>query len=279
MAPRQSKPKLKSRGSLISNPLVGADIEVFLQDKESGAIVSAEGIIKGTKDDPFRFLPEEPHFATSLDNVMAEFCIPPAKKAIQFKENILFALGWIEGFIPNNLMPLAVPSARIDNRFLQTENAQLFGCDPDFNAWLQGVLNPKPLAESNLRSCGGHIHIGYEKPKMEVSMSLIKALDIYLGLPSIIQEPENDRKYLYGKAGAFRFKPYGVEYRTISNYYVSKPYLMEWVFNNTQLAIEFVNNKHQISPEEGEGIIAAINTNDKKLADTLCTYFGVKLAA
>lgn len=252
---------------------------MFLQDRASEAVVSAEGIIMGTKDNPYKILDSEPFFATSLDNVMAEFCIPPAKEVKQFRENIAFALGWIEGFIPNSLKVLAQPSARLDNRFLQTESAKLFGCDPDFNAWLLGDMNPKPEAISDLRSCGGHIHVGYDKPNANISMALIRAMDIFIGLPSIIQEPDNERKTLYGKAGAFRFKEYGAEYRTISNYYVNSTTLVDWVYNNTLAAIEFVNNNHQISEEEGTAVQAAINTNNMALANTMCSYFGVKLAA
>lgn len=265
---------------LISNPTIGADIEVFLQDQESHEVVSAEGIIKGSKHDPYIFHGVgNDFFATSLDNVMVEFNIPPAREPKIFSSNILYALGWIKGNIPAGLDLKAYPSVRMDQRFLQTENAKLFGCEPDYNAWLMGQTNARPSCDSNLRSAGGHIHVGYDKPDHMVSMALIRAMDIHLGLPSIIQEPDNERKQLYGKAGAFRFKDYGAEYRTISNYYVTAPSLMEWAFANTLAAIEFVNNQMPINEEEAVAIQAAINTNDKALATTMCTYFGVKLAA
>lgn len=263
---------------LMDNITIGADIEVFLQDKQTKEIVSAEGIIKGTKEDPHQF--KDGGFATSLDNVMAEFNIAPAKTAKDFSENILFALAYIKSVIPANLVPLAIPSARVDRKYLQTENAMLFGCEPDYDAWKGGLQNEKPTCATipTLRSCGGHVHVGYSNANNLCTMDLIRAMDIFIGLPSIIQEPDNERKTLYGKAGAFRFKPYGGEYRTISNYYLQSKDLTEWVFNNTQQAIEFVNRRNPISREEGEGIQAAINLNDKELANTLCTYFGVKLA-
>jgi hypothetical protein len=110
-------------------------------------------------------------------------------------------------------------------------------------------------------------------------MSLIKAMDIFIGLPSVIQEPDNDRKLLYGKAGAFRNKDYGAEYRTISNYYINSKELTKWVFDNTMEAIEFVNRESVINEEEGQAIRLAINKADKALAETMCKYFGVKLAA
>jgi hypothetical protein len=264
---------------LLNKPTIGADIEVFLLNTENRQIVSAEGIIKGSKELPFKFREGNSFFATSLDNIMAEFCIPPATNSEEFYKNIQDALGYIKETIPQHLDVLAVPSARVSEHILQTDNAKLFGCDPDCNAWLMGAMNPVPQAITNLRSCGGHIHVGYENPGMNLTMGLIRAMDVFVGLPSIIQEPDNERKSLYGKAGAFRFKPYGGEYRTVSNYYITSPKLTEWAFNNTLAAIDFVNSGHILGKDESDGIQAAINLNNAELAQTLCTYFGVKLAA
>jgi len=265
---------------LISKPTIGADIEVFLKNKRTNKVVSAEGIIKGSKHDPFKFMDGNPYFATSLDNVMAEFCIEPATTKKKFRAGIEVALNYITDSIPKELSIYAFPSAKIDGKYLQTANAQLFGCDPDYNAWLDGVMNAAPAANGSvIRSCGGHIHVGYNKPDEEISMKLIKAMDIFIGLPSVLQEPDNDRKKLYGKAGAFRFKNYGVEYRTVSNYYVNSAELSHWAFDNTLAAINFVNDQNQISKDEANGIQMAINTADKKLAKTMCKYFGVQLAA
>jgi hypothetical protein len=44
-------------------------------------------------------------------------------------------------------------------------------------------------------------------------------------------------------------------------------------------AIEFVNRESVINEEEGQAIRLAINKADKALAETMCKYFGVKLAA
>lgn len=264
---------------LVDNVTIGADIEVFLENISSKEIISAEGIIKGTKEHPFKFKDDNDYFGTSLDNVMAEFCIPPARDIDDFHSNIQYALEYIKSILPREIRPIALPAARLDSKYLLTENAQLFGCEPDFNAWLMGDMNEKPTAAGNLRSCGGHIHVGYADPQMDISMCIVRAMDIFLGLPSIIQEPDNERKSLYGKAGAFRFKDYGVEYRTISNYYINSEILTNWAFNNTLEAIKFVNNDKNISYEEGHAVSTAINSNDKTLAKTMCEYFNVKLAA
>lgn len=266
---------------MIDNVTIGADIEVFLQDKDSGEIISAEGIIKGTKEEPFRFVPNNAHFATSLDNIMAEFCIPPCRTDEEFSKNIQFALAYIDNCIKeNNLITLIQPAARINEKYLQTENAKLFGCDPDYNVW-NGLQNMAPMPGGNLRSCGAHIHIGYEHSSEDVNEMLIKAMDIFVGIPSVIAEPDNERKLLYGKAGSFRKKVYGVEYRTVSNYYVTNESMMKWIFNSTKKAIKFVNEGGilQLGYDTELEIQRCINNADKDLAEQLIKRFEIKLAA
>jgi hypothetical protein len=259
---------------------IGADIEVFLQNKENGQVVSAEGLIPGKKDKPFIFDDVSNFHAISLDNVMAEFCIPPATTPADFYFGIEKALKYIESIIPKNLEILIAPAAQLEDKWLQTENAKLFGCDPDFNAWTL-EQNLPPGTATNLRTSGGHLHIGYFNPNSYDNTSLIKACDIFLGVPSILQEPDNERKTMYGKAGAYREKKYGVEYRTISNYYAGDRKLTDWVFQNTVEAINFANagRCNFLSHEEKEEIVNCINYNNKDLAEMIIQKYNVKLAA
>lgn len=263
----------------ILNALIGGDIEVFLMHKESGEIVSAEGYAKGTKHQPFNFDPSNKYFAVSLDNVAYEFCIPPVPVTDKdgFVKNIARCLEWINREIPEQLCTVVRPAAILDDRWLQTDNAKLFGCEPDYNVWLR-AMNPKPEAtNSNLRSAGGHIHIGYDDPSMETTEQIIKCMDLFVGVPSVIQEPDNERKLLYGKAGAFRFKPYGGEYRTISNYYAGDERLTEWVFRATNRAIDAVNDDFPVDEYKDE-ILDAINNNNKTVAGNLIRALDMELA-
>lgn len=138
---------------MIENFKIGADIEVFLRRKKDKEIVTAEGLIKGTKDVPFNFDVENKFYATSLDNVMAEFCIPPSTTNSEFFHGIQKALNYINSSIPKRLETVALPSALVNEKYLVTKNAQLFGCDPDYNAWT-GVINIPPGTGTNLRTCG-----------------------------------------------------------------------------------------------------------------------------
>lgn len=100
----------------------------------------------------------------------------------------------------------------LEKKYLETEQSQTFGCDPDFNAW-SGKINESPQRETTLRTMGCHIHIGYDNPKIEHNIKIVKLLDITLGALSISKDSQKERMFLYGKPGAFRPKDYGVEYR------------------------------------------------------------------
>ena|SRR5687768_15964370 len=111
-----------------------------------------------------------------------------------------------------------------------------------------------------------HIHISYEKPDYGVSIELIKALDIFVGLPSVLQDEDKERRKLYGKAGAYRFKKYGVEYRTPGNYWIFTPDLVKEMFDQVNRAVEFVNSGREISVEEGKIIQRCINSSNREQA-------------
>lgn len=153
-------------------------------------------------------------------------------------------------------------------------------CEPDFNAWTE-MINPTPGTGTNLRSCGFHIWVGYESPNDMESLNIIKALDLFVGVPSVLQEPDNERKSLYGKAGACRInKKIGVEYRSTSNYLLQDRTLIDWAFNNTLAAIDFVNNGgvYLFDMEEKELIVNSINYSNKDSAQALIEKYQIKLA-
>jgi len=265
--------------ALIENCLIGGDHEIFLKDKKTGEIVSAEGIIQGTKYEPFNFDEKDRFACTSLDNVLAEYNIAPAKTEYEYYLAIEKALNYIKKTIPKNLDLAILPAARLKEKYLQTENAQLFGCEPDFNAWTREV-NERPIADGNLRSAGYHITLGYENPNEIANLSWVKAQDLNIGVPSVLQEPDNERKKLYGKAGAFRHTSFGVEYRSTSNYILQDKKFIEWAFNNSMRSVDIVNKGDiYLLDEEADTIISCINDKDEAKAKYLIDKFQIKMAA
>lgn len=250
---------------MIKNVSIGADPELFVE--KHGEIVSAEGMIGGTKENP-QSISDEGH-AIQEDNIMVEFNIPPCTNENDFVNHLNFVEEYLDQLVGLQGCTLNYSaSAEINEKFLQTEQAKRFGCDPDLNFYLKDV-NQAPDAETNLRTCGGHIHIGYENPEEEISELIVVAMDIKLGLPSVNIDPDDRRKEMYGLAGCFRFKDYGVEYRSLSNFWLKTEDLKRWAFTKTMEAIDLVNSG--IVPDLiemfGEEIQQAIDTNDKKLAE------------
>lgn len=257
----------------IKNVTIGCDPELFLE--RDGKIVSAVGLIGGTKYEPLP-ISEEGH-AIQEDNVLMEFCIPPSKTCEEFVSHINFVKDYLTvttaalGCVPNYSA-----SAILDESELQTEQAKQFGCDPDFNVYLQGMNQP-PDPETTMRSAGGHIHIGFDKTDMtddesdDLVEQLTKAMDMTVGLKSLFLDKDDRRKELYGKAGCFRFKQYGMEYRTPSNFWIATDELIQWAWKTTMEAIDLVNSGmvNELADKYSDRVIRAINNNDKKLAEEL----------
>lgn len=251
----------------MKNIKIGADPELFLE--KDGRIVSAEGIIGGTKEEP-RAISKEGH-AVQEDNVMVEFNIPPCRERtdfifhINFVKDYLETLAKIKGFSLN-----FSASGDLSEEELSTEQAMQFGCDPDWNVYTR-LENYPPEPEGTMRCCGGHIHVGWDKPDEATTIKLAHAMDMLLGLGSINLDTDTRRRQMYGKAGSFRFKPYGMEYRTLSNFWIQSDELMTWAFDTTQEAIELVLSGEidELIDKYSELVKTAINTNDKKLAQVL----------
>jgi hypothetical protein len=90
-------------------------------------------------------------------------------------------------------------------------------------------------------------------------------MDLFLGVPSILMDKGDVRKQLYGSAGAYRDKPYGGEYRTLSNFWIFDNHLIEWVWNNTSRAVDAAEAQFTISEQDGTSIVQCINNKLKLL--------------
>jgi len=251
------------------NITIGSDPEVFLE--KNGEIVSAIDLIPGTKWEPHP-ITDKGHFIQT-DNIAFEFNIPPSKTEGEFVENINFVMNYLDVIAKANGGELSKKSSGlIAEEHLVHPQAMEFGCEPDFNPYIQDV-NPRPEAvDTNLRCVGGHIHIGYPNPSQETSEKIVKAFDMFVALPALLIDTDERRRELYGKAGAFRFKdPWGVECRVLSNFWIHSDELMSWVYRNTIKAVNAVLDGEidDLLEKYSARVVDAINTNDKSLAKEL----------
>jgi len=251
---------------------IGADPELFLINNQQ-KLISVVGLIGGSKEEP---MPIGNGCAIQEDNVAAEFCIPPCTSADTFISSIQYALGDINSRAENLGLSLATltASASFDRDQLRTRQAQEFGCDPDYNAYTMRP-NPRPKAkDKTLRSAGGHVHVGTKHRHPDI----IKTMDLYLGVPSLLIDKDEQRRQLYGKAGSFRPKPYGVEYRTLSNFWIWDKNTIHWVYHQVSTCIDkcvsFIENTTE---EDRLQIQDCINTNNKETAEQLVKTWGIAL--
>ena len=145
---------------------------------------------------------------------------------------------------------------------------------PDYNAWTKQA-NPKPYADDqNLRSAGGHIHVGCDLAKKK-PIDVIRAMDLFLGVPSVALDKGTLRRQLYGAAGCMRKKPYGVEYRTLSNFWIFKDSLIDWAYEGTERALKFVESGSVIHKDDHIRIQRCINNSDMVEYEHLVKAYGL----
>lgn len=264
----------------IKNFKLGSDPELFLKRIGSNTPFPAIGIVPGTKNkpEPMKDLPKG--FSWQVDNMSCEFNTPPSSSAGEWVKNHLMALTYIKKNIPTDLDLMIVPSCNFEHKYLSMPGACEFGCEPDYNAWIQDI-NPKPYCnDETLRSCGGHIHIGFEEGKdMSLCEEVVKVVELFVSVPALFIDNDHQRRFLYGKSGSFRFgKSYtGVECRTPSNFWLQSEELMYWVYEQVEHAIEFINQGNQIDSLIAENIQEAINNYNLDIAQMLIEKFNIGL--
>lgn len=253
---------------------LGCDPEIFLKDAAGGLVASC-GLIGGSKEHP-RPLPLGEGYAVQEDNVAIEFNIPPAESAEQFINHINSTMEHLRkeigamGLVFGNESAAFFPRAQLIH-----PGALEFGCDPDFNAWTR-KMNPRPKApDETLRSAGGHVHIGLDiQPTGERTIMLIKLMDLFT-VGSVLMDNGQLRKELYGKAGAFRTKSYGLEYRSLSNFWVFEDKLIDWVWKCTSSAVNAWHDNIINPDEDKDTILDAINNNNAAAAQHLINKYNL----
>lgn len=234
--------------------LLGSDPELFfVKDKR---FVSAVGKCKGTKMEPFEF---DKGFKVHNDNVAVEFNVPPCKDVDEWVANHHKALKFVRDLAKEHGCSLKIVSdAEFPEEELQTDDAKEFGCNPDFNAWLLEDNRSPDAKDTRLRTAGGHVHIGAELTFRE-KIQVVRLLDIFLGIPLAMKEPKSRRNELYGAPGAMRDKEYGVEYRTLSNYWLRSTSIMVDVYKTVH---NIVSRRDELSQ-----VLQRVEEDVKSLAD------------
>lgn len=216
-------------------PIVDQNLELIIKKKSRKILKSADlvpcvGLFKGTKAEPYTPEGWTKGFAIQEDNVMLEFNIPVCTSSGEFHAAIMKAKKYVTGACKNiGLIPMwDMPEYKWKPIDLTSPQAKLFACDPDLDAYTGGVQRDSIPDFGEMRTCGGHIHLGgdFNCPDFVAILFIELILTLYMGHQFVIQ-PDSARAKWYGRPGVYRTKPYGVEYRTLSNSWATTPYGLE----------------------------------------------------
>ena len=115
--------------------------------------------------------------------------------------------------------------------------------------------------------------MGYENPDVDTSLALVKYMDAFLGIPSVVKDKDKKRRSLYGKAGCFRLTDYGVEYRVLSSTMMSSSSKLSFVWRQLQKALKACQINYSLPSRDL--VQEAINNSNVELAEQLITHYNL----
>lgn len=219
---------------------IGSDPEFMVM--KDGQYHSAFNVVQGDAENRIGVRGHEFYY----DNVMAECAIKPANSKEEFVGNVRECLGIYADMVrPFRLVAQA--SQDYPDTALADARARQVGCSPDLCAYEMKMKEPPIdlIKNGSLRSCGGHIHLGAELLCSDGPdpIRTIYMLDLFLAVPSlwIDSDPTSTRRRaLYGQAGRYRVKDYGLEYRSLGNFWLQSPELVGLMYDLCDFVLQFV---------------------------------------
>ena len=275
---------------------LGCDPEFFFT--QNGEVVGSEKIMTNGAIGP------KGHSQVVIDGVQAELNPLPSACRESLAWQIATCFANLKTTFANQGIQVGVkcdPLVEITQRELDSlsEGSKVFGCAPSINIYEGGESKIKVDPKKYLkRSAGGHLHLGNyfqnylksegtneiyecarrtEKALKEMPEVMVPILDIVVGNTCVLLdrvEGNKERRANYGRVGEYRVKSYGIEYRSLSNFWLRSYPLMSFVFGIARFAVHLVE---QSTPENDyvkalfdavprANIVKAVNENDFDLA-------------
>ena len=228
-------------------PAIGTDGEFFLYNRE-GEYVSSVGKIGGRKEDPI-LCAGGGYLEDCVTVEINPDPVPESVGAKVFSNNIQSCIDSVN--IHAGKLDLAIdiaPAALFSPEELYSKQASESGCSPSWNVWTNRACEKVDLGVSNYRYASGDLHLswpeaGINRADMLLKKAIVKYLDIIVGLNEVAFAQPNERaRNGYGRLGNHRPTEYGVEYKSISNFWMGTSSGREWAYNLGISAIHKVHN-------------------------------------
>lgn len=182
------------------------------------------------------------------DNVLAEVAIEHGATWHEVRHNFKKSLHALaEAVAPCKLNLIA--SAEYPRAELKDPEAKEAGCSEERDAYTRMTL---PSQEGNIktgqfRTAGAHIHLGGDGVlQNSIRLKLVVyALDLFVAVPSLFLDNNifaRERRTMYGRAGSYREKTYGLEYRVLGPFWLRSPSTTELFYNLSMFAIDCVES-------------------------------------
>lgn len=205
--------------------LIGMDAEFFLQNKD-GQYIAAARVIPGLK--------HEPHVLDNgvchPDGLSLEVGSPPAKSPEGMVQSLFTVLNEVKTkYLDPQEVTIAnafeVSVSKVQG--VQPEDLE-FGCGVEYDAH-----NPTEMVKrvttthSDRRYSGFHIHLGFTSGQESNIFTYKDMSRLVLRLDTLFRRyslsTSDKRASQYGGWGAFRVKPYGIEYRMMDCSVITNP--------------------------------------------------------
>lgn len=256
----------------------GCDPEFFFE--EGGKIIGAEKVLGKLPGGELKVIDNGREYGkVIIDGVQGEMNPTPNN----CRESHAYYIGTIFTQLKNHL-PKGV-SVNFDQMVDVTEDemvslnpkSQQFGCTPSMNVYGAQPVQIQDASKYLKRSAGGHVHLGYVYDSYRglgllAPEKIVPILDILVGNTCVLldrSEGNKERRKNYGRAGEYRLPSYGIEYRTLSNFWLHNYTMMHFVFGLCRQAMNIVGNdmaEEFLKLVDQKDIIKAINENDFDLA-------------
>ena len=258
---------------------IGADPEFFL--KKNGMFHSGVGLVPGDKANPS---PVDKG-AVQVDGMAVEFNITPASTRREFRHNIATVMASLRDMIPPEYDFSFESVAQFEEEHMASMPAEalVLGCDPDFNGYTE-TYNEEIADPGTVRVAGGHVHLGWGEnfdPKdpnhFATCCRVARQLDFTLGILGTMHDPKDvERKKMYGKPASFRPKSYGMEYRSLSSFWLETEELMGQVYSGAHFAFDNLKAGNEFFVKFGNAAKDVMNSGSRHEAVNLydAVYYG-----
>lgn len=228
---------------------MGCDPELFLVDK-SGEVVGAERAIpengiETLSTNEHNLLVAQGRKGIVLDGVQIELNPKPSHCRALLGNEISAAFKTLkEHLSKTDFQASFAQCVEVSPKELDalSEKSKLLGCAPSNNLYDRKASIGVNPATYRTRSAGGHLHFGLSGwlDLMEQRERAVPLLDILVGNTAVLmdRDPGNAiRRKVYGRAGEYRLPKHGLEYRTLSNFWLRSYPLMSCMLAQSRIAI------------------------------------------